>query len=295
MRYYQLLEYSALREGGAEFKKAGVVPIPADPKVVKAVYQKSIGLLPPPLRKLDRHFQTGSTEAVAAGNAGPHITESGDMDIMIDLDFVIKLFKIQLDDPKKAAQAAKKALEAYIKNSAAKQGMSDLVTSIYSINVGMALPVGDAKHQVDFELVKNAHHIHQFHRHAYHTPGYKGVHKQRLLASIARNTKSKEHPHGLAWSAFEGLKDRVVDPLKVGGTKISGLITSDPQEVVHALFGPNATVEDLRDVDHILAALARVSPTPQDYEAKIEDARNEFAKEEKTPPLLSYEDALRVS
>ena len=294
MRYYQLIEHRTLREGGAEFKKAGAVAIPADRKLVKQIFDLAVSLLPSPLRKINQHFQTGSTHAVTAGNAGPHITSSGDMDIMIDLDNVIRLFKISLDDPKKAATAAKKALEAYIKKAADAAGIRDLVTSIYSINVGMALPVGDSKYQVDIELVRNAQNIHQFHRHDYRRPGYKGVHKQRLLASIARNTVTRDHPHGMAWSAFEGLKDRVVDPLKPGGTKITELITADPQEVAELLLGQNSTVEDLRDVSHILAALARNSATPQQYENKIEDARNEFAKEEQTPPLPGYQDALRI-
>ena len=293
MRYYQLQE-SNLEEGGKEFEAAGVVPIPADPEYIKRVYQKAVGLLPPVLRKVDQHFRTGSTEAVASGNAGPHITESGDMDIMIDIDLVIKLFQIQQDDPKKAAPAAKKALEAYIKQSSASAGIPDLVTSVYSINVGMALPIDDVKHQVDFELVKNAHQVHQFHRHYYHTPGYKGVHKQRLLASIARNTKTNEHPYGLAWSAFEGLKDRAADPKKPDSTKITNLITSHPQEVAELLLGAHSSVDDLRDVNSILAALARNSRDEAEYESKIEDARNEFTKDEKTPPLLSYQDALRV-
>ena len=290
MRYYQLQE-SNLEEGGKEFEAAGVEPIL--PSEVPRVFRLAVSLLPPELQHPERHFQTGSTHAVTSGRA-EKLTSSGDMDIMLESEHVAEVFDIKETDPKKRGLAAKRALQQYLIKNAAIHGIPALVTSIYSINVGMALPIDGKKVQVDFEFVRDAHRVHAFHRHSYDTEGFRGMHKQRLLAGIARNTRTPEHPLGMAWSAFEGLKGRVEDPRKPGETKTAGLITNDIGEVAQILLGDHASPDDLDDTNHILAALARNSRDEAEYESRVKDARDEFAKDPKIPSILTYDEALRA-
>ena len=286
MRYVELFE-AELNEGGREFLDAGVEPIL--PSEVADVWAMAQRFLPQSVRR----YQTGSTHAVTV-NQAPHLRSSGDMDIMVDLDEVADALGVISTDPKKRAQATKTALASHLQSVAHSLGIPSLLTRVYGINVGMALPVNHKLHQVDFELVSDPAHVHEFHRHVYDVPGFRGMHKQRLLASIARNTRSDLHPLGLAWSAFEGLKTREPNPRRPGETITGSVLTNRATQVARMLLGPDAGPGDLVDVNHILAALARHTSSSSDYEALIGDARKEFETDASIPPLLTRPEALEL-
>jgi hypothetical protein len=100
-------------------------------------------------------------------------------------------------------------------------------------------------------LVKNAGQVSKFHQHDYsveNTP-FKGVHKHILLSSIAKETRTSEHPYGMMWSRFQGLFSRGPDGKK------ADLISQDADEVAVVLLGPGASGQDLGSVERILEKL----------------------------------------
>ncbi len=249
------------------------------PDIAGELLAKATSLLPDGVAG----YQTGSTYSMVTPGLG-RPKDAHDMDIMVDIEAVGQALGVTEVDPKKRSTAIKKALVDHLKDSAKKQGLGDIETKLYGINVGIALPYRGRRYQVDYELVRNPAEVHSFHRHSYTGDGFKGMHKQRLLASIARKTITRDHPHGLAWSAFEGLKTRIPDPKKPGETKTGELITSDPNRVAKMLLGQQATASDLSNVMSILKALA-ASSSEKEFELKTGDAREEFAKDPNSPEL----------
>ena len=273
-----------LLEGGVVFKDTS--PIAAHD--VKSAYELAIKLLPTGIIP----YQTGSTYSMMPDNINGNNTrnkESGDMDIMIDKAELAKKLKIPELGEKRQDLLLKQAFQQYIKDNSTKLGLGNIETKIYGINVGVALPINNKKVQVDFELVNDPENIHVFHRHAYNLDNFKGVHKQRLLASIARSTITQKYPYGLAWSAFEGLKNRGKDPKKPNSTIATDIITNNINDVAKILLGQNSNSADLGNVSTILKALAR-NNTEEDFEKKIADARKEFVKDGNSSKLPSYND-----
>lgn len=283
MKARELIHFTGtalLTEGGSVFNDIS----PILPTEAKAVYDTAISLLPDGVIP----FHTGSTHAMLSG---AQVKSAGDMDIMIDISKVALALDVNEKDPKKKALATKKALESYLKMAARRAGLAGLETKIYGINVGISLPVNGKLVQVDFELVKDPGNVHAFHRHGDDPFGFKGIHKQRILASIARHTKTTEHPLGLSWSAFEGLKGRIEDPRNPTQTKSGDLITNDINDVARILLGKGASSRDLNTATSILSTLAKNSRSADEYETKIADAREEFSKDGKAHRLPSYEEA----
>lgn len=190
-----------------------------------AILQRAQQLMPPGI------------ELIPVGSAG-HKASSGDMDIMVDADQVLKAFAVK--DEKTARAALKQAM--------IDRGVASAQTGI---NVHIKIPNGDKFAQVDIMLVKNAGKVSKFHQHDYSvekTP-FKGVHKHILLSSMAKETKSAQFPYGLMWSGFQGLFSRGPDGKK------ADLITQDADEVAVILLGPGATAADLGSVERILNKL----------------------------------------
>lgn len=176
-------------------------------------------------------------ELIPVGSAG-HKASSGDMDIMVDADSVLRAFGVK---DEKTARAA-------LKQSMLDRGVLAAQTGI---NVHLKIPNGDKFAQVDIMLVKNAGQVSKFHQHDYSvekTP-FKGVHKHILLSSMAKETKSSQFPYGLMWSGFQGLFARGADGKK------GELVTQDIDEVAVILLGPGATGADLGSVERILNRL----------------------------------------
>jgi hypothetical protein len=85
---------------------------------------------------------------------------------------------------------------------------------------------------------------------------YKGVHRQVLMASIAK-------AQGMKWSYKNGLMDR----------ETNQVITQDPTEIAQKLFNGDAT--DLESVETIVA---KIKSRP-DYDKLTADAREAFARD----------------
>jgi hypothetical protein len=85
---------------------------------------------------------------------------------------------------------------------------------------------------------------------------YKGVHRQVLIASIAK-------AQGMKWSYKNGLMDR----------ETNQVITQDPTEIAQKLF--NGTAPDLESVETIVA---KIKSRP-DYDKLTADAREAFARD----------------
>jgi hypothetical protein len=85
---------------------------------------------------------------------------------------------------------------------------------------------------------------------------YKGVHRQVLMASIAK-------AQGMKWSYKNGLVDR----------ETNQVITQNPTEIAQKLFG--GTPADLESVETIIA---KIKSRP-DYEKLVADAQEAFARD----------------
>lgn len=192
-------------------------------------------------------------ELIPVGSAG-HKASSGDMDIMVDADSVLRAFGVK---DEKTARAA-------LKQSMLDRGVLAAQTGI---NVHLKIPNGDKFAQVDIMLVKNAGQVSKFHQHDYSiekTP-FKGVHKHILLSSMAKETKSAEYPYGLMWSGFQGLFARGPDGKK------GDLVTQDIDEVAVILLGPGASGVDLGSVEKILNKLPMGAKDPRVQHAMADE------------------------
>ena len=176
-------------------------------------------------------------ELIPVGSAG-HKASSGDMDLMVDADQILKATGTK---DEKTARAA-------LKNWIQDRGYAAAQTGI---NVHVKIPNEDKSAQVDIMLVKNAGTVSKFHQHDYSNESspYKGVHKHMLLSSIAKETKNPEFPNGLMWSGFQGLYARGPDGKK------SDLVSQDADQVAVILLGPGATSKDLGSVESMLGRL----------------------------------------
>lgn len=187
--------------------------------------------------KFAQNIMPKGIDLIPVGSAG-HKASSGDMDIMVDAEQMLKA----------TGTKDEKSARASLKNYLMDRGYASAQTGI---NVHVKIPNGDKFAQVDIMLVKNAGQVSKFHQHDYsveNTP-FKGVHKHILLSSIAKETKTPEHPYGMMWSGFQGLFSRGPDGKK------SDLISQDADEVAVVLLGPSASGQDLGSVERILEKL----------------------------------------
>lgn len=210
-------------------------------------------------------------QLIKVGSAG-HKPVSGDMDVMVDEDQLIKFFDKQIQkqylDLKNAgkksfpnpAQIARALLKDYFKSKGFDSAQS-------GINVHVKVPTAKDPAQVDVMLTKDANNISKFHQHDY-TGKFKGSHKHMLLSSVAKHMKSKQYPNGLMWSAFQGLFSRNEKGVK------DQLITRDADTVAKMLLNPKATAKDLGNVESILRAIPE-----QGKEEKIKQFKDDMAKE----------------
>lgn len=230
---YQLIGQKQLMEGGNMFPDV----VPFAQKNTRSIFNTVQKIMPQGIQLLP------------VGSAG-HKAMSGDMDVQVDEKQVVDYFGAQ--DPK----AARAALKQYFITNGLDSALS-------GINVHVKVPSPEGFAQVDIMFVSNAKNVSQFHNHDYANTKYKGAHKHIVLSSLAKYTLTTDHPQGLIWSAFQGLKDRATKEF----------VTDDPNAVAQMLIAPDATVQDLRSVEAIVAKL------PQDQYGKLKDAQETLAKE----------------
>jgi cytidyltransferase-like protein len=102
-----------------------------------------------------------------------------------------------------------------------------------------------------------------------HNSPYRGTHKHILLASIAKATKSKEHPEGMKWSYLNGLMDRATDKT----------ISKDPDTIAEILLGSGHSGLDLSNVETIVNA---IKDRPE-FDELVAEANETFAKDKSHP------------
>jgi hypothetical protein len=206
---------------------------------------------------------------IKVGSAGQKPV-SGDMDVMVDEEALLKYFSKQIKDQlskitgKKAAPNLAQIARALLKEYFKTKGFDTAQTGI---NVHVKVPTNKDPAQVDIMLVKDASNVSKFHQHDY-TGKFRGSHKHQLMSSIAKHMKSKKYPNGLMWSAFQGLFNRDLQGKK------DQLITRDPDTVAKMLLNPKATVKDLGNVESILKAIPAAGK-----DIKIQQFKDEMAKE----------------
>ena len=183
------------------------------------------------------------------GSAGFKI-ESGDMDVFVDEQILIDLFKA------KDAKAVRTAMSQFI----AKKGFQ---TAQSGRNVHVRMPVpGGTFVQVDVMIIPNAEKVAPFHTHGpsgqYDDPEFKGGQLFIMYSSIAKAL-------GLKFSPFEG---------KLMNRETGEVVADDKDAVAKILLNKNATAANLASVKTIMQALAN---DPR-KEEKIAQAREDAKK-----------------
>lgn len=157
---------------------------------------------------------------------------SGDLDMILDAGKLIEFFKV------KDAKAARVELENLFQQAGFE-------TKKTGTSVHVKTKVGGAAQQVDIMVVDNGETAQKFHVHDIPKGSpYKGVHKQILIADLAKNTITDEYPEGMKWSAYKGLLARRDD----------SMISNNLDEIAKILLGDTAGAKDLSSVEAMVAA-----------------------------------------
>lgn len=183
------------------------------------------------------------------GSAGYKVA-SGDMDIFLDQQQVVDMFKA------KDEKIAKQELAKFIQSKG-------LQTAVKGRNVHVRMPLPDGQFaQVDLMVIPDAVEVAPWHQHgprgSYDDPDFKGAPIFILMNSIGKAM-------GLKFDAFSGRLLRRDDNTEVARGR---------DAVAKVLLNKNATGDDLNSVRTILRALAN---DPQ-RDAKLAQARDDAAK-----------------
>jgi len=125
--------------------------------------------------------------------------------------------------------------------------------------------VGDSSQQVDIMVVDGGETAQKFHVHDIPKGSpYKGVHKQIMIADLAKD-------NGYKWSPYKGLVNR----------ETNELVSNDLDEVAKLLIGDNATAKDLGSVESIVRAMG---PKGEEFLRQLEaDPESPFVKKKIQP------------
>ena len=180
---------------------------------------------------------------------------SGDLDMIVDAGALLNFFKV------KDAKSARVELEKLFQQAG-------FDTKKTGTSVHVKTKVGGAAQQVDIMVVDNGETAQKFHIHDIPKGSpYKGVHKQILIADLAKSTTTEQHPEGFKWSAYKGLLDRRDDTL----------VSSDLDEIAKILLGGNATAKDLGSVESIVKLSAKAKEIVDAQEAN-DDPKSPWKK-----------------
>jgi hypothetical protein len=187
------------------------------------------------------------------GSAGFKTVPSGDIDLMVDADDVVALFKTQ--DAKDPVKAAKQSLATYFTAKGIEANVNGR-----NVSIGVKYPKGYA--QVDLMVIQDVHVVAPWHQHGrrgmYDNPNFKGAHNFILMNSIAKHL-------GLKFDAFGAKLMRRDDNTVVGRTM---------SEVAKILLGPKGREKDLYSVEAMIRALE----SDPDRESKLAQARQDAVK-----------------
>lgn len=184
---------------------------------------------------------------------------SGDLDMIIDSGKLQKFFGVS--DDKNARIELEKLFQS-----------AGLDTAKTGTSVHVKVPVGDTFHQVDVMVVPDGETAQKFHVHDIPKGSpYKGVHKQMMIADLA---KAK----GYKWSPYKGLVNR----------ETNELVSNNLDDIAKELLGPNATAKDMGSVESIVKANPEAKAIVDKYEAD-DNPKNPW-KAKKVQPRESLAD-----
>ena len=163
---------------------------------------------------------------------------SGDLDMIVDSGTLKQFFNVPDD---KAARVELEKLFQQAGFDTRKTGTS----------VHVKTNVGNAAQQVDIMVVPDGTTAQKFHVHDIPQGSpYKGVHKQMMIAALAKE-------NGMKWSPYKGLVDR----------ETNELVSNNLDEIAKQLLGPNAKAADLGSVESIVKAKPEAQSIVDGFEA----------------------------
>jgi hypothetical protein len=238
-------EGRVLKEGGNAIKRA----TPVKQEDVAGVVELTKKSLP---SELLSGIQTD------IGSAGYKI-ESGDIDVMIEAEDLVKLFKTQ--SSKDPAKDAKVLLKKHFE----QQGIEAVVNG-RNVSIGVEYTEQSTGQkriaQVDVMAIHEAKLVAPWHQHGlrgmYSDPDFKGSELFMLISSIAKHMNLK----------FDAFGARLVN------RDTGDVVARTRKQVAKVLLGPKAKESDLNSVKDALKALEK----DPDREGKLAQARQDAAK-----------------
>jgi len=238
------LRSGMLKEGGNAISDS----MPVNRNDIKQVVDKAKSLIPSPLLN---NLQAD------IGSSGYKI-ESGDIDLMVDAEEVVALFKTE--NEKDPVKAAKQKLKDYFNSKGIEANVNGRNVSIGVEYTDYASQKKTA--QVDVMVIHDASIVAPWHQHGprgmYDDPEFKGSEVFMLISSIAKHL-------GLKFDAFGAKLMRRDDNQVVGRTR---------EQVAKILLGPEAQESDLNSVKAIMKSLQ----SDPDRESKIAQAKQDAEK-----------------
>ena len=163
---------------------------------------------------------------------------SGDLDMIADAGQLIKKFNAP------DVKTAKAELEKMFQQAGFDTKKTGQIVHVKTT-------VGDTPQQVDIMVVDNGESARKFLVHVLSKSSpYKGVHKQIMIADLAKEK-------GFKWSPYKGLVNRDTNEL----------VSNDLDNIAKQLIGANATAKDLGSVESILAKMPQAKEIVDKYEA----------------------------
>jgi hypothetical protein len=196
-------------------------------------------IIPDMMKQINNVMKVTGAKALPIGSGATPIPGkmSGDLDMIVDAGTIMKHFKV------KDTKNAKIELEKLFQQAGFETRKSGQIVHVKT-------NIGDTTQQVDIMVVDNGETAQQFHVHNIPQGSpYKGVHKQILIADLAKNK-------GMKWSPYKGLVNR----------ETNELISSNMDEIAKLLLGPQATGENLGSVEHIVKAYPQAKTSIDNYE-----------------------------
>ncbi len=220
-------------------------------------------IIPDMMKQINGVMTKAGVKALPIGSgATPQAGKmSGDLDMIADAGQLIKNLKAP------DVKTAKIELEKMFQQAGFETKKTGQIVHVKT-------NVGDLAQQVDIMVVDNGETASKFHVHDIPKGSpYKGVHKQIMIADLAKEK-------GFKWSPYKGLVNRDTNEL----------VSNDLENIAKQLIGPNATASDLGSVESILAKMPSAKEIVDKYEA---DPNSAWMKKKPQQENNEIIDALR--
>jgi len=204
-------------------------------------------LIPTMMKQINSVMSKTGVKAIPIGSgATPQAGKmSGDLDMIADAGQLIKKFNAP------DVKTAKIELEKMFQQAGFETKKTGQIVHVKT-------NVEGAGQQVDIMVVDNGETASKWHVHDLPKGSpYKGVHKQILIADLAKDK-------GFKWSPYKGLVSR----------ETNELVSNDLDNIAKQLIGSNATAKDLGSVESILAKMPQAKEIVDRQEADPNSAWN---------------------